>query len=332
MQTLKAIVTQENSEVVHKLSLHSTPTLSVIVPNYNHAHFLQRCLGNLLGQSVPVEEIIVIDDGSTDNSREVLASLAGQYTNLRVYYNERNFGVNETVNRGITLAKGDYIFFAAADDEVRLNFFEKLLPLMRAYPNAGLYTGLCRWRRVDSGFSWIMGDKMPKEPCYLSPQDMMKLSQRRHLMISNSSTIYRKTALIEIGGWIPELKWFADWFGSATIGFRYGMCHVYEELSSFNLSPTSYYHSARSQERHDAMRLIIQLLLDEKFADVLPRIIASGALGEFGWPMLRLLAGRGERMTAPFIKQVIWREAKAAGNRYFPNWLARICIKKLFTQ
>ena len=312
----------------------SEPALSVIVPNYNHARFLPRCLEALLRQSVPACEILVLDDASTDNSREVLDSLVRSYPVLKVHLSERNLGVNATMNRAIPLARGDYIFFTAADDEVRPGLFEKLLPLIRAYPKAGLYTGLCEWRRTDSGLTWVMGGGMPKEPCHLSPDDMVALGRSGRLMISNPSTIYRKTALLEVGGWRPELRWFTDWFGAFTVGFRHGICHVPEVLSTFNLSPTSYYHSACSrEERRAVMGQLLQLLESEKFADVAPRIGQSGVLGAFGWPMLKLVACHPEHrrfLTPAFVRRAGWRCAEVSGSRFFPGWLARWCLKVFY--
>lgn len=308
--------------------------LSVIVPNYNHAQFLPRCLEALLNQSSPACEIIVVDDASTDDSRTVLDDLARKHPSLKVHLNERNLGVNATMNRALPLACGEYVFFTAADDEVRPGLFEKSLRLLRAHPQAGLCTGLCEWRRTDTGLSWVMGAGMPKEPCYLSPAEMVALGRSGRLMISNPSTIYRKAALLEVGGWKPELRWFTDWFGAFTVGFRHGICHVPEVLSTFNLSPTSYYHSAQSKEERSAVMLrLLQLLESEPYADVAPRIGQSGILGAFGWPMLQLIARHPEHrrfLTGALIRRTGRRAAEVVGRRFFPGWLERWCLRTFY--
>jgi glycosyltransferase involved in cell wall biosynthesis len=63
-------------------------------------------------------EVIVIDDASTDNSVEVIEGFARKDPIIRLYRNEQNQGVNQTVNRGLSLAAGEYIIFSAADDRV----------------------------------------------------------------------------------------------------------------------------------------------------------------------------------------------------------------------
>ena len=79
--------------------------ISVVVPNYNHAHFLPRCLDALLEQPVPPFEILVLDDSSKDNSREVLRSYAQKSPLIHIHFNERNLGVCETMNRGLLWRK-----------------------------------------------------------------------------------------------------------------------------------------------------------------------------------------------------------------------------------
>lgn len=102
------------------------PKASVIVPVYNSEQELRDCLDSLVEQTEKDIEIIVIDDGSTDNSPEIEAEYQKKYPNVKVYRNERNLGQSETRNRGIELAEGDYIAFLDSDDYVNLGMYEEL--------------------------------------------------------------------------------------------------------------------------------------------------------------------------------------------------------------
>lgn len=102
------------------------PKVSVIVPVYNSEQELRDCLDSLVEQTEKDIEIIVIDDGSTDNSPEIEAEYQKKYPNVKVYRNERNLGQSETRNRGIELAEGDYIAFLDSDDYVNLGMYEEL--------------------------------------------------------------------------------------------------------------------------------------------------------------------------------------------------------------
>src|SRR2546423_1824551 len=95
------------------------PRISAIIPNFNHAQYLARSVGSYLNQPLLPYEIIVIDDGSTDNSLEVLEGFAKKNPIIRVLRNERNIGMNATMNRGLQEARGDHVLYTSADDEVR---------------------------------------------------------------------------------------------------------------------------------------------------------------------------------------------------------------------
>lgn len=102
------------------------PKVSVIVPVYNSEQELRDCLDSLVEQTEKDIEIIVIDDGSIDNSPEIEAEYQKKYPNVKVYRNERNLGQSETRNRGIELAEGDYIAFLDSDDYVNPGMYEEL--------------------------------------------------------------------------------------------------------------------------------------------------------------------------------------------------------------
>src|SRR2546427_576366 len=75
------------------------------------------------------------------------------------------------------------------------------------------------------------------------------------------SSVVNRSAAIASGGYIPELKWFADWFCHYVAAFRCGLCHVPEVVSTSYMYPTSYYQSARSQsERREVLDYLLQIL------------------------------------------------------------------------
>ena len=88
---------------------------SIIVPVYNAAKTINRCADSILAQTFQDYEIIFINDGSTDNSGYICDEWVKRDRRIRVYH-QNNLGVSKTRNRGITLAKGEYIYFIDADD------------------------------------------------------------------------------------------------------------------------------------------------------------------------------------------------------------------------
>jgi glycosyltransferase involved in cell wall biosynthesis len=311
------------------------PQISAIIPNFNHAKFLPRSVGSFLNQPLLPVEIILIDDCSTDNSVEVMMELARQNPIIRVERNERNVGVNASMNRAMGLAKGDYVLFTAADDELRPGVFQHATRMLRQYPQAGLCSGICEWRCTMTGQSWLNGGRMPNKECYLSPKEMVQLSKQGRLGINNQNTVYKKSALQEAGGWLPELHWFSDWFADCAVGFRYGMCHVPEVLSNFYLHPGSYYNAKAGahKERRVVMERMLEYLESPRFGDVTPYVSESGFMGLFGWPMMKLVLSDRKhwRFLSPtFVRLVGKRQAEIIGRRFFPDWLARFCLRTFY--
>lgn len=113
---------------VLKRSALADPIISAIVPVYNQCEsgFLAPCLESLLDQSLNNIEIICIDDASTDNSLEVLLDFASKNPTMTVVEMKYNSRQGTARNRGIDLAKGEYIAFIDSDDVISLNFFEAL--------------------------------------------------------------------------------------------------------------------------------------------------------------------------------------------------------------
>ncbi len=103
------------------------PKVSVIVPCYNVAPFLEWGLGSLVNQTLRDIEIICIDDKSTDNTLQILRNWARRDTRIRVLENKKNIGVGFTRNRGIDAATGEYIGFMDPDDWVDRNFYKTLV-------------------------------------------------------------------------------------------------------------------------------------------------------------------------------------------------------------
>ncbi len=92
------------------------PTVSVIVPNYNHARYLRQRIESVLRQTYQDFEVILLDDCSTDDSRSILSSYAGD-PRVRMEFNEVNSGSTfKQWNKGVRLARGEYVWIAESDD------------------------------------------------------------------------------------------------------------------------------------------------------------------------------------------------------------------------
>lgn len=108
--------------------------LSIIIPVYNVEGYIFRCIESLLNQDLDTSEfeIIIIDDGSTDSSITIAKSYQSKYRNV-IIFNQENKGVGAARNKGIDLAKGDYIYFIDPDDYLANNVLKTILNVVEKY-------------------------------------------------------------------------------------------------------------------------------------------------------------------------------------------------------
>ena len=99
--------------------------VSVIVPVYNVEKYLEKCLDSLVNQTLKEIEIIVVNDGSPDNSQKIIDKYTKKYQNIKAYIKE-NGGVSDARNFGISRATGEYIGFVDSDDYVSLDMYQKM--------------------------------------------------------------------------------------------------------------------------------------------------------------------------------------------------------------
>ena len=104
------------------------PLLSVVVPVYNVAPYLHRCLDSLAAQTRSIDELIVVDDGSTDDCPRILADYASRLPQMRVIRQE-NRGLSAARNVGLANASGEYLAFVDSDDFIAPEMYERLLAL-----------------------------------------------------------------------------------------------------------------------------------------------------------------------------------------------------------
>ena len=100
--------------------------ISVVVPVYNTSKYLRRCLDSLVNQSLKDIEIIIINDKSTDNSKDIIKEYENKYQNIKVIHNKTNKGIGYNRNLGIEIASGKYIAFVDSDDYIDLNLYQKM--------------------------------------------------------------------------------------------------------------------------------------------------------------------------------------------------------------
>ena len=107
-------------------------SISVVIPIYNSALYLRRCIDSILGQTLQDMEIVLVDDGSTDDSGVLCDEYAEKYHNIKVYH-KRNQGASLARKYGLSKVQGDYVTFVDSDDIVEEDYLERLYNAMKQY-------------------------------------------------------------------------------------------------------------------------------------------------------------------------------------------------------
>jgi glycosyltransferase involved in cell wall biosynthesis len=116
---------------------HATPLISIVIPNYNYAAYLKEAIDSALQQTYTQVEVIVVNDGSTDHSRDVIHLYGSQIKSAF----QPNQGPSAARNSGITMATGDYLVFLDADDRLLPNAVDTLLESFTIHPDCGVIFG-----------------------------------------------------------------------------------------------------------------------------------------------------------------------------------------------
>ena len=171
-------------------------SLSVVMPNYNHAEWLPQALRALLRQSVPADEIVLVDDGSTDDSIRIIEAFQRSHPSLRLIRHETNRGALAAVRTGIAAATGDFLLFAAADDFVLPGLLECATAALQAHPGAAFFCSevVVLGRLGDiRGFRPVM---IPRDrPGYVSPAETLRDIRGSDNWFIGTSVVYRHSHL-----------------------------------------------------------------------------------------------------------------------------------------
>ena len=126
-------------EIVNNEAGGLDPLVSIVIPTYNRANLIGRAINSVLAQTMKYFDLIIVDDGSNDNTQQVVLS----HTDERIQYlrHEHNQGQNPALNTGVRAARGQYIAFLDSDDEWLPEFLERVLSRFREDENLGaVYT------------------------------------------------------------------------------------------------------------------------------------------------------------------------------------------------
>ena len=197
------------------------PLVSVIVPSYNHARFIEKRLRSILEQSYQNFELIILDDVSPDNSREIIEQYKYHSKVSHVVFNIDNSGSTfKQWNKGIELARGQYIWIAESDDVAETDFLAQMVEVLK--DNDEVAIAFCQSSKMDEQDkvtgSWLEWTESLKGSDKFNKSFLMEGSRfindyliYRNVIPNASAVVFRKDIYLKVGGATVNLRTNGDW-------------------------------------------------------------------------------------------------------------------------
>ncbi|MBI3402913.1 MAG: glycosyltransferase [Acidobacteria bacterium] len=241
-----------------------TPLVSVVVPNHNCERFLAAALDSVLGQSYTNREIIVVDDGSTDESLEILKRYVDRAGPARLQVvTQANQGVSAARNAGIARSRGELVAFLDADDLWHPDKLAKQVPLF-ANPAVGLV--YCAVEYVDERLRPLGTNFTGRRGRVLREIAMLRGTV---VLAGGSTAVVRRECFDKAGRFDPEMSTAADWDMWRRIACYWEVDVVREPLMQYRMRPASMHRNVKVFE-HDMLHGFAQMFADPAAGEVQP--------------------------------------------------------------
>src|SRR5215217_2853327 len=166
----------------------AVPLVSVVIPCYNQAHFLGEAIESALAQSHPNFEVVVVNDGSTDDTAEV----AARYPRVR-YLRQKNRGLSAARNTGLRHSEGEYVVFLDADDRLLPEALKTGLKCLKAHSECAFASGRYRFIAGDGSFL------KPQRQRFVDKDSYVALLRRNYIG-PPAAVMYRRAVFESVGG------------------------------------------------------------------------------------------------------------------------------------
>jgi glycosyltransferase involved in cell wall biosynthesis len=310
------------------------PKVSVVIPTYNRAEKVQNCVESVLAQTFTDIEVIVVDDGSSDQTEQALQCAFGD--RIR-YYFQPNQGVSVARNMGIEEAKGEWVAFLDSDDLWEREKIERQLKAMERFgPECGAcYTDVRFFNHSEAHTMFELAEESYRheDAMGVNPETLRLLVRPggAGMVICLSSLLVTREAAIKTGGFDPSLLYSQDSEFMFRLAMRTGFCYVNCPLVLFDRSPAEDRHvgvsSAWNQRefflRDSQLRLEGLLRLTEDQPSAI-RTLIRHQLGSVhsGWVNCYLEAGQYRKARAAAYKAVRMKQTLNIAAKSLLTWIS----------
>jgi glycosyltransferase involved in cell wall biosynthesis len=240
----------------------NSPKISIVTISYNRAGFLPEALESAIAQTFTDWELLIVDDGSTDNTREVAEGFIAKDERIRYYKNETNLKISRSRNRGLELARGKYVAMLDSDDIwCDPDKLSKQYEFLESHPDHAL---------VGGGVIAIDADGKELKR-YIDPSDDEDL--RKLILIRNpfaqSSVMFPRQAIMDLGAYDVDLSGIEDYDLWMRIGIKWKFAILNEYLLKYRV------HSGNISLTDRANTMRRNILLVNKYKDNYPNYLRA---------------------------------------------------------
>jgi glycosyltransferase involved in cell wall biosynthesis len=302
-------------------NLKGAPLISVIIPAYNHQRFIGPAVESVLGQTVDDLELIVIDDGSTDRTGEIVK---GYHDPRLIYLYQDNQDAYNTINRGLGLARGQYISILNSDDVYELNRCERLLSVCTEKKAACVFTDVIPISDSgevysDPAFGWNVWHQKNRS-WYFACGDLYAAFLKGNFMVTTSNLFMTSEAVRKVGTFC-SLRYLHDYdfIFRMLLAFPQGVHYLDDEkLLSYRIHSGNTLGEAAISGRLQDQQLIKKYLV-AKFPENFQLYVNAGAerlieLGEELHEVRDALASSRPQGVRPALRELL-RSLKRWGGK-----------------
>ncbi len=227
------------------------PKVTIVIPAFNHATYLIQAIESILIQDYPNLELIVLNDGSTDNTAEILKQYDGRF----YWETHSNMGQAKTLNKGWAMAKGDILGYLSADDFLLPGAIGKLVKCL--LDNKGAVLCYPNFQLVDSKSRVIRNVSAPDYSYFEMVTSL--------LCAPGPGAIFLKEAYLKAGEWNPTLRRFPDYEYWLRLGLEGDFIHLKENIAAFRVHAKSFSFSETNiDDSEEAFRIISAYFSERK--------------------------------------------------------------------
>ncbi len=257
--------------------------LSIIVTNYNYGHFLEQAISSLFkNKNLDFFEVLLVDDGSTDNSAAVIEKLLRQFPSIRFFQHEKNLGQAAALDTAFAQMRGEYLHPFAADDVMLPGAIDIMLDHFIRFPEIPCFTSDNAYFHLADPEPLIEISKTidAGEFHFFSSHDVYKLFAHTDFWIPGQ-TIFAKTEIyLKYAPFDKKLQFIMDWWVNHLMAIQEGIGYIPTAISAQRKHATSFSSAIDTQRKIDVWIYLFQLL--ETNPEQLKPLYQSGVFRMFG--------------------------------------------------